>query len=69
MKYTVQHDYDAYTDGRRYGPWVEGDEVDLEPEQADWVNSDSAGTLKPADAQARAAAKKSNAANASTAKD
>lgn len=45
MKYTVQHAYDAFTDGRRFGPWVDGDEVDLEEAEAAWVNRDSEGTL------------------------
>lgn len=31
-----------------YGPWVEGDEVELDDDQAGFVNRDSPGTLEPA---------------------
>ena len=46
--YTVNHAYDAYRDGRRYGPWEDGDAVDLDVADADWVNRDSPGTLTAA---------------------
>lgn len=60
MKYTVQHAYDAYSDGRRLGPWAEGEDVELLESEAEWVNNDSPGTLKPVSASgsAKPAAKK-----------
>lgn len=43
--YTVHHRYTAVRDGQRFGPWVEGDAVQLTEDEADWVNRDSAGCL------------------------
>lgn len=44
-RYSVQHPYYSRRDGVTYGPWVEGDEPDLDVEVAEWVNRDSPGTL------------------------
>jgi hypothetical protein len=44
--YTVQHAYSSFRDGQPFGPWVEGDTVDVESGDADWVNRDSPGCLK-----------------------
>ncbi|GGM64113.1 hypothetical protein GCM10012275_38320 [Longimycelium tulufanense] len=46
-RYTVQHAYRAEHNGRRYGPWQPDTEVDLEAEEAEWVNRDSPDTLAP----------------------
>lgn len=43
--YRVQHRYAAYRDGRQIGPWAEGDRIELEAADAEWVNRDSPGTL------------------------
>lgn len=43
--YTVTRSYTSRRDGQTFGPWVEGDQVDLTAEDADWVNRDSPGTL------------------------
>lgn len=50
MRYTVQHRYTASRDGQTFGPWDPGTEVELDEPDADWVNRDSEGTLKPVDA-------------------
>lgn len=44
-RYVVQHAYRADRDGETQGPWVKGDEVELEAEVAQWVNQDSPGAL------------------------
>ena len=63
-RFTVNHNYAAERAGStldQFGPWVKGDEVELDEEAADWVNADSSGTLSPATAKAaKAPAKKSN---------
>lgn len=41
MRYQVQHRYQ----GGGLGPWAPGQEVDLDPPVAAWVNRDSPGTL------------------------
>lgn len=46
-RYTVQHSYRAWRDGRLYGPWLDGETVELSAEDAAWVNRDSPGTLAP----------------------
>jgi hypothetical protein len=48
--FTVAHAYAARRDGRQLGPWQAGDVVDLEGDDADWVNRDSPGCLTPVDA-------------------
>lgn len=53
-RYHVDHRYASST----FGPWVEGDHVELSPEEAKWVNHDSEGTLTLVDPQAQAAAKR-----------
>lgn len=50
MRYTVQHRYSAYRDGQLFGPWEPDIEVELDDLDAEWVNRDSEGTLKPVDA-------------------
>jgi len=54
MRYRVMHRYGSST----YGPWVEGDHVELNEDQAAWVNRDSEGTLKLVDPQEQAEAKR-----------
>jgi len=43
--FTVQRRYAAYRDGQQVGPWVEGDRIELEQADAEWVNRDSPGCL------------------------
>lgn len=52
--YTIRHRYHAYRDGQQYGPWVEGDRVQLAEADADWVNRDSPGALVEIEAKAPA---------------
>lgn len=47
VSYTVARRYTARRDGQTFGPWEPGDQVDLEPDDADWVNRDSPGALEP----------------------
>lgn len=48
MRYIVQHAYRSRRDGRDFGPWEEGESVELDNElDAEWVNRDSPGTLEP----------------------
>lgn len=51
-KYKVNHPYTAARDGKRFGPWDAGDEVDIEAADAEWVNRDSPGTLVIPEAKA-----------------
>lgn len=44
-RFAVQHSYTARRDGQTFGPWVAGDEADLQPVDAEWVERDSPGTL------------------------
>lgn len=46
--FEVQHAYTARRDGQQFGPWVEGDHVELEPADAEWVERDSPGCLHSA---------------------
>lgn len=43
--YRLNHAYEAYRDGRRFGPWAKGDTVNLDTADAQWVERDSAGAL------------------------
>lgn len=54
-RYTVDHAYLARRDGQQFGPWEPGIEVELPEEDAEWVNRDSPGSLRPAGAPAAAA--------------
>lgn len=45
MRYTVNHDYRAYRDGRQLGPWEKGAEIEIDEPDAEWVNRDSPGAL------------------------
>lgn len=47
-RYKITRDYAAVRDGRWFGPWSTGSEVDLEAPDAQWVNRDSPGALEPA---------------------
>lgn len=53
MRYRLNHDYAASRDGRTFGPWAKGDEIELDdPADAEWVERDSPGALtevKPKD--------------------
>lgn len=49
-RYTVQQRYFARRDGKTFGPWSPDDEnpvVELPDADAEWVNRDAPGTLKP----------------------
>ena len=65
MRCVVQHNYAASRDGRRFGPWSEGDEVEVDEADVEWCNVDSPGVLKPIKDDAKpakkAAAKKGDA--------
>jgi sRNA-binding protein len=50
MRYLVTHRYGSST----YGPWAEGDHIELDPTEAEWVNHDSPGTLEKVDAEKQA---------------
>lgn len=43
--YEFQGNYESFRDGRRFGPWVAGDVVQLDPVDAEWVERDSPGVL------------------------
>lgn len=43
--YEFQGNYEAFRDGRRFGPWAEGDVVQLDPADAEWIERDSPGVL------------------------
>lgn len=43
--YAVNHRYVSYRDGKMFGPFEPGTTVELEAEDADWVNRDSPGCL------------------------
>ncbi|UVS81840.1 SAP domain-containing protein [Actinokineospora sp. UTMC 2448] len=45
MRYTIQHPYKAYRDGRLFGPWDQGDVVDLDDADAAWIERDSPGVF------------------------
>ena len=53
-RYRVEHRYSSSS----FGPWAEGDHVELDEHEAAWVNHDSEGTLKLVDPQEQAAAKR-----------
>lgn len=53
-RYRVEHRYASST----YGPWVEGDHVELNDDEAAWVNHDSEGTLKLVDPAEQARVKR-----------
>lgn len=60
-KYTIEHNYDAFRDGKRFGPWAAGDEVEIDDVDVDWVRRDSPGVLAEAKKE-KAPAKKVTAA-------
>lgn len=43
--YEFQGNYESFRDGRRFGPWTEGDIVQLDPADAEWIERDSPGVL------------------------
>lgn len=43
--YKLGHDYEAYRDGQRFGPWTAGGLVELDDADAEWVERDSPGAL------------------------
>lgn len=49
MRYTVMQSYRAERDGDVFGPWEAGQEIELEPVDAEWVNRDAPGTLEGGD--------------------
>lgn len=53
-RYRVMHRYASST----HGPWVEGDHVELNADEAEWVNHDSEGTLSLVDPQEQARQKR-----------
>lgn len=50
MRYQVKHRYGSST----FGPWGEGDFIELDPVEAAWVNHDSPGTLEEIDPEKQA---------------
>lgn len=46
-EYRLNHAYEASRDGLRFGRWEAGEVVDLEPADAEWIERDSPGALKP----------------------
>lgn len=48
-QYEIQHRYASSTSGRTFGPWNEGDVVDLDAADAAWVLHDSPGSLRALD--------------------
>lgn len=46
-EFTVRHAYASNHNGRRFGPWAEGDVIDLDAVDAEWLNRDSEGVLCP----------------------
>lgn len=48
-KYTVNHSYRAFHDGRQYGPYEASTVVELDASDAEWVNRDSPGCLSVAE--------------------
>lgn len=44
-KHTIAHNYSAYRDGRQFGPWVAGDEVEIDDADVEWLKADSPGVL------------------------
>ena len=47
MRYRIAHRYTSMRDGNRLGPWAAGAIVDLDPADADWINTDSPGACLP----------------------
>lgn len=61
-RYAVTQNYSAERVGHdlvRFGPWAAGDEVEVDEADAEWINADSAGTLKPVSKASKATAPKS----------
>lgn len=50
-RYTVQHSYKAYRDGRLLGPWEVDTEIEVDEADAEWINRDSPGTLAGLDTE------------------
>lgn len=46
-RYSVRHNYRSERDGELVGPWLEGQEIDVDDALAAYVNVDSPGALKP----------------------
>lgn len=67
-RYQVQHPYAAFRDGRQFGPWDTGEQVELDPVDADWVNRDSPGTLTEPKSQPKSQPKSGPAGRAAAAK-
>lgn len=44
-RYTTNHAYKSHRDGQQFGPWAAGETVDLDPDDAAWVDRDSPGCL------------------------
>lgn len=45
-RYTVNHRYSSNHNGRQFGPWEPGIEIELDEPDAEWVNRDSPGTVE-----------------------
>jgi len=48
-RYQVTGRYHSLRDGRSWGPWEPGTQVDLSREDAAWINRDAPGILTPLD--------------------
>lgn len=55
MRYVVHHRYAGEHGGVRYGPWVAGEEVDLDEDVAAAINEHSPAALTPAPVEPEAA--------------
>lgn len=55
-KYTVNRRYFSRRDGITFGPYAEGDVVELDPHDAEWLNRDSPGVVTEVAAGAAPAA-------------
>lgn len=53
LKFTVQHRYFSVDNGQPIGPYLKGDEVELEQGRAEWINRDSPGCLKEVEEKPR----------------
>ena len=44
-RFKLTRDYKAVRDGRQFGPWVTGEQVELADDDSAWVERDSPGAL------------------------
>ena len=44
-RHTINHSYRSTRDGQTFGPWVQGDEIEVSAEDAEWLERDSPGLI------------------------